>query len=127
MTRTFEIYSQRRTGPISKRNTGKLRKRSALNTAILAVSKFTRTMSIGSGEPGTACQRFAKEKDGTDFKFWMYGPPPTPGVPSDLGYWIGRRICESYYERATDKSKALVDIIEMRNPPQLYARSAYAR
>jgi tetratricopeptide (TPR) repeat protein len=72
-------------------------------------------------------KRFAKEKDGTDYKYWLYGDPPVAGIPSDLGYWIGRRICESYYERAADKPEALREIIEMRDPKKIYAGSQYAQ
>jgi hypothetical protein len=68
-------------------------------------------------------KRFVDQKSGTDFTYWLYGTPPEKGVPSDLGYWVGRRICESYYERSTDKSRALIEIIEMRQPRQIYAGS----
>ena len=72
-------------------------------------------------------QRFAAEKDGTDLKNWMYGTPPIQGVPSDMGYWAGRRICESYYNRAKDKAAALREIVEMRHPREIYAGSEFAQ
>jgi len=41
---------------------------------------------------------------------WMYGTPPN-GRPNDLGYFIGYRIAQAYYEKAPDKSQALRDIV----------------
>jgi hypothetical protein len=47
---------------------------------------------------------------------WLYG---TPGVTIDdvrtidLGYYMGHRICKSYFDNARDKAKALKDIIEL--------------
>jgi hypothetical protein len=47
---------------------------------------------------------------------WMYG---TKGMAingtsmKDLGYFMGYKICKSYYAQATDKTKALKEMIEM--------------
>jgi hypothetical protein len=47
---------------------------------------------------------------------WLYGSPGVTidGVTTiDLGYYMGHRICKSYYDYATDKAKALKEIIEL--------------
>jgi predicted Zn-dependent protease DUF2268 len=41
---------------------------------------------------------------------WMYGTPPD-GRPNDLGYFIGYRIAQAYYDKTADKRQALRDII----------------
>lgn len=41
---------------------------------------------------------------------WMYGRPPD-GRPNDLGYFIGYRIAQAYYDRTPDKAQAIRDII----------------
>jgi uncharacterized protein YjaZ len=41
---------------------------------------------------------------------WMYGTPPN-GRPNDLGYFIGYRIAQAYYDKMSDKRQALRDII----------------
>lgn len=41
---------------------------------------------------------------------WMYGTPPN-GRPNDLGYFIGYRIAQAYYDKSSDKRQALRDII----------------
>jgi hypothetical protein len=78
-----------------------------------------------AGHEAELWKRFAAEKDGTDTKFWLYGVPPVEGVPSDLGYWAERRICESYYSRARDRAAAMKEIIEMRHPREIYSGSEF--
>lgn len=56
---------------------------------------------------------------------WLYNHPGTAEHPADLGYWIGYRIAKSYYRKAADKRVALRDIIELRNPEQLVAKSGW--
>jgi predicted Zn-dependent protease DUF2268 len=41
---------------------------------------------------------------------WMYGKPPD-GRPNDLGYFVGYRIAEAYYNRMADKRQAVRDIM----------------
>jgi hypothetical protein len=93
---------------------------------IARVVPNTAVEKYATGHEPDLWKRFAAEKDGTDTKFWLYGVPPVAGVPSDLGYWMGRRVCESYYSRARDKKAALRDIIEMRNAAAVYAGSEFA-
>ncbi len=67
--------------------------------------------------------RFVADEDDTDTSKWVGdGTLTTPG---DLGYWIGYRIVESYYERAADKRQALRDIIEIHDPKAFLARSGW--
>ena len=45
---------------------------------------------------------------------WIYGKRELNGVEMrDLGYFIGHRICKSYYDKATDKRQALKEIIDL--------------
>jgi hypothetical protein len=49
---------------------------------------------------------------------WIYSVPgegrKINGVlTKDLGYFMGHRICKSYYDKATDKRKAIKDLIEL--------------
>ena len=69
---------------------------------------------------------FRTQFDKTDFFPWMYGRP-TDGKPNDLGYFIGYRIAQAYYNRATDKQRAVKEIITGRNGNvrELLAMSGY--
>jgi len=51
----------------------------------------------------------------TDMSDWLYNGPGTPDKPGDLGYWVGYRIVRSYYAQASDKSRAIQDILNVSN------------
>jgi hypothetical protein len=58
---------------------------------------------------------------------WMYVFEPKDGKPRDLGYYMGYKICQSYYQISRDKQLALKTIIEMRSPDDILANSAYEK
>jgi uncharacterized protein YjaZ len=58
---------------------------------------------------------------------WMYVYKPTNGEPADLGYYMGYKICQSYYQIAKDKTAAIKAIIEMRDGHKILAMSDYER
>jgi hypothetical protein len=85
-----------------------------------------RQHAYGNAHEKEIFERFLKEKNGTDLSFWMYnGEIEEKGIPSDLGYYIGFKICEAYYNQQTDKTKAVKDILEIRNYEQLLKESRY--
>lgn len=70
---------------------------------------------------------FAAEMHGRDVSRWLYnGSTPPPGRPADLGYYVGYKICEHYYEHAADRPRALAEIIALRDPVTLLEASGYA-
>jgi len=71
-------------------------------------------------------QEFKSHFDDRQFYPWMYGRPPD-GRPNDLGYFIGYRIAEAYYNRTADKQHAIRDIINggNGNVRELLAKSGY--
>ena len=57
---------------------------------------------------------------------WMYNYKPKNGYPPDLGYWIGYKITEAYYKKATDKKKAISDILHITDFEKFLENSSYA-
>ncbi|NRB53999.1 MAG: hypothetical protein HRU41_40500 [Saprospiraceae bacterium] len=57
---------------------------------------------------------------------WLYNGASAKGRPADLGYYIGYKICEKYYEGAKDKDKALIDIIRLKHYKRFLKKSGYA-
>lgn len=49
-----------------------------------------------------------------------------PGWPYELGYWVGMRIWQSYYDRATDKRQAIRDMLDFEDAGTMLKRSGYA-
>ncbi|MDQ2878913.1 MAG: DUF2268 domain-containing protein [Pseudomonadota bacterium] len=69
--------------------------------------------------------KFQAEMDGTTLDDWLWHGPGNAEHPGDLGYWVGYRIARSYFNHATDKCRALSDIIRMSDPHALLARSGW--
>lgn len=57
---------------------------------------------------------------------WLYnGRDPKRVGPPDLGYYMGYKITQSYYQSAIDRAAALRTIIEMEDPEKLFRESRY--
>jgi hypothetical protein len=70
---------------------------------------------------------FQKEMLGTNPDNWMAnGNQETPEKPCDLGYYVGYRIVQAYYNKASDKKQALADILTVRDAKAFLAQSGYA-
>jgi uncharacterized protein YjaZ len=62
----------------------------------------------------------------TDVSRWLYNQgTATTDRPGDLGYFIGYRIAQSCYTRATDKVAAIRDIIEVKDAAQFLSVCGY--
>lgn len=68
---------------------------------------------------------FRERMHESDHTGWLYGGQPE-GWPADLGYFIGYRVCQAYYERAEDKRAAVREMLEMTDPDALLQASGYA-
>ena len=54
---------------------------------------------------------------------WLYSS--SEGRPNDLGYWMGYKITKAYYDKASDKQKAIEDILTIKNAEKFLAASGY--
>lgn len=68
---------------------------------------------------------FRADMHGTDTGPWMFARPAGSGRPSDLGYWIGSRIAESYYDNADDKSQAIRELLAVTDFEAFLEASRY--
>lgn len=69
---------------------------------------------------------FRADMLGLDMGEWLWEEPSDPDVPQDLGYAIGARIVEAFYESATDKGAAAQTVMSITDYPQFLARSGYS-
>ncbi len=70
---------------------------------------------------------FARVRTGNDYSRWLYNQgEATAEWPGDLGYFIGYRIAQAYYNQATDKTAAIRDLLALKDPEAILARSGYA-
>jgi hypothetical protein len=79
------------------------------------------TVLEGSLNEGAA--EFTAAEDATDRSKWLNNG--TPEKPGDLGYWVGYRIVEAYYQQATDKRQALREILELTDSKAFLAKSGW--
>jgi hypothetical protein len=57
---------------------------------------------------------------------WLFVAHSDPELPAHLGYVIGSRIVEAYYNRAEDKKKAVQDILSVIDFEEFFKKSGYA-
>jgi Predicted Zn-dependent protease (DUF2268) len=70
---------------------------------------------------------FSREMHGKDYSQWLWngGNPNRGDRPADLGYWMGYRITKSYYDRASDKARAIHDILTIKDFDRFLMASGY--
>ncbi|MFL5742921.1 MAG: hypothetical protein ACJ75B_22065 [Flavisolibacter sp.] len=79
----------------------------------------------GSQHEGELWTQFKNELCNENIGNWLYNGFMAKDKPADLGYYIGYKIAESYYDNAPNKNQAIVDIIEMDNPIEFLEKSRY--
>ena len=57
--------------------------------------------------------------------FWLWASVDQKSHPKLMGYAMGHKICEQYYDRSSDKSKALQDILRMEDDQAFIESSGY--
>ncbi|HEX8361997.1 MAG TPA: hypothetical protein VF613_17905 [Longimicrobium sp.] len=73
---------------------------------------------------GALWEEFRGRMEGTSMAGWLYDSRPRDR-PADLGYWMGYRIARAYYDRASDKARAIRDILTVTDPAEFLRRSGY--
>jgi hypothetical protein len=69
---------------------------------------------------------FQGEMLGTDSHNWIAnGRQETPTKPCDLGYYVGYRIVQAYYQQQVDKPRALAHILTLHDARAFLAESGY--
>jgi hypothetical protein len=66
---------------------------------------------------------------GTDYSRWLYNGWNAKVLgdrPADLGYWMGYQISKAYYDSATDKRRAVREILSIRDFDRFVTQSGYA-
>jgi uncharacterized protein YjaZ len=66
---------------------------------------------------------FVPDEDKTDLSAWFFNGTMT--TPGDMGYWVGRRIVQAYYDHARDKRAAIRDIIGIKDAHAFLAKSGW--
>jgi uncharacterized protein YjaZ len=71
-------------------------------------------------------EKFQMDLKTQDKTFWLNASYENEkGIPLQLGYGLGYKIVESYYNQAEDKTKALKDILSMEDAVSFLEKSKY--
>ena len=70
-------------------------------------------------------EEFKKEMNDSKTDRWLYNGASAKDRPADLGYYIGCKIAESYYNRAADKRQAVKDILGVQDFEKFLQDSGY--
>jgi uncharacterized protein YjaZ len=83
-----------------------------------------RIYSYGYTHEQRLWQNFQQVMHENELKEWLYGGQ-SGERPADLGYFIGYRIIEKYYEVTEDKKQAIKTILTIKDFEQFLADSGY--
>ncbi|MEN7549127.1 DUF2268 domain-containing putative Zn-dependent protease [Rapidithrix thailandica] len=68
---------------------------------------------------------FYREMYGKSYQKWLFNESTVEDKPVNLGFWIGYKICESYYAKAPDKQKAIQEMLHIRDFQAFFDQSGY--
>ncbi|MDR2235745.1 MAG: DUF2268 domain-containing putative Zn-dependent protease [Chryseobacterium sp.] len=71
------------------------------------------------------CREFVTKLKNDDNTDWLYGTSKKDDRPNDLGYWMGYKISEAYFNKQKDKHQAIHDILNIENPMNFLKESGF--
>ncbi len=87
--------------------------------------QFTDRWDYGCAHEAELAARYVQDEDVTKMPPWMYDHTPDTGWPPDMGYWMGYRIDQSVFAKATNKTAALRDMLQVTDFKAFFAASGY--
>lgn len=79
----------------------------------------------GAKNKDKLCQEFITRLKNIEYQDWLYSTSKKDDRPNDLGYWIGYKIIESYFNKQKDKQKAIFDILNINDPLKFLKQSGF--
>lgn len=62
---------------------------------------------------------------GSDFTYWIYNSNTVTDQPRDLGYFMGSRIANSYFNQLSETTLNVTELIEIKNVKKFIKKSKY--
>lgn len=93
---------------------------------VLGYHLNNRQHAYGNAHEAALWEKFKQQMNGEDVSQWLYNSRSTkPGLPGDLGYYMGYKICEAYYNKASDKKQAVKDMLTIQDFGRFLEQSGY--
>jgi hypothetical protein len=96
----------------------------ALPNSRVSASSYQRYGRTHEAAVWRAFRRGMATREDSGHWLYNYGTANNHGA-ADLGYFVGFRICEAFYNRASDKRRAIRELIVLRDPAEVLRRSGY--
>ncbi len=96
--------------------------------AELVLGPFRGTRELwGAAHEAELWDEFQHDMHGKDYSRWLYNGwnHALGSRPVDIGYYVGYRIAQAYYDHATDKRQAIRDILTIHDFDAFLAKSGY--
>lgn len=83
-------------------------------------------LAYGNSREKELWDKFQQNMNQRDLSKWLYNGNVASDQPADLGYYIGFKIAQYYYQHSNDKQEAIREIIRMKDGQQFLNESGYA-
>lgn len=95
----------------------------------LNINKATPIYSYGIENDCVLRKDFLNDlkKDKNDYSNWIYNGTNSKERPADLGYYIGYKIAEDYYNNSKNKNKAITDLLNIKKYKSIFKKSNYIK
>lgn len=90
------------------------------------IARMNQTHAWANARERELWTEFEKDMDGKDTSRWLYGSSGGNGRPVDLGYWMGFKIGEAYFQNAPAKDAAVRDMLAIKDCGAFLKASGYA-
>lgn len=87
---------------------------------------YTELHAYGNAHEQELWLEFSKRMNDTNWQPWLYYSKDQ-SRPKDLGYWMGHKIVQAYYNTSADKSQAVYDILNITDFTQFLKQSGYGK
>lgn len=85
-----------------------------------------RLLAYGNAHEKEVWAEFQPDMMSSNWRNWIAnGDQETDERPSDLGYYVGYKICQAYYEELADKKQAIHDMLNLEDYTAFLQRSRY--
>jgi hypothetical protein len=71
--------------------------------------------------------KFKQEMNDSSAGDWMWAKPKNPEQPQQIGYVLGSKIVQAYYDNAEDKSRAIQEILSVTDYPSFWEKSRFGQ
>jgi hypothetical protein len=94
-------------------------------TLITGISPGIEAYAYGEKHKDRLCREFVERMHQPNIEDWLYSTSGKDDRPNDLGYWMGYRIAEAYFNQMENKKLAVNHILNVEDYETLLQKSGF--